>query len=69
MWRKEAKPPLATGFLGLGNHMPGAASEDIETFEKAKGLVEPDYVPSDDDEYMNPRQQAYFQVLLIDWKR
>ena len=49
--------------------MPGAASEDIETFEKAKGLVEPDYVPSDDEEYMNPRQQAYFQMLLIDWKR
>ena len=49
--------------------MPTAASEDIETFEKAKQLIEPDYVPSDDEEYMNPRQQAYFQMLLIEWKR
>lgn len=49
--------------------MSAAASEDIETFEKAKGLLDPDYVPSDDEEYMNEQQQAYFQMLLIEWKR
>ena len=49
--------------------MPAAASEDIDIFEKAKQLVGPDYTPSDDEEYMNERQQAYFQLLLIEWKR
>ena len=49
--------------------MPAAASEEIEIVEKAKSLLEPDYVPSDDEEYMNERQQAYFQMLLIEWKR
>lgn len=49
--------------------MPSAASQDIDTFEKAKSLLEPDYVPGDDEEYMNERQQAYFQLLLIEWKR
>lgn len=49
--------------------MPSAASQDIDTFEKAKSLLEPDYVPGDEEEYMNERQQAYFQLLLIEWKR
>ena len=49
--------------------MSPAASDDIEILEKAKGLLEPDYVPSDDEEYMNEQQQAYFQLLLIEWKR
>ena len=54
---------------GIRGYMPAAASEDIDIFEKAKQLVGPDYTPSDDEEYMNERQQAYFQLLLIEWKR
>lgn len=31
--------------------------------------AEPDgYVPSDKEEFMNPRQRAYFRQKLIDWK-
>lgn len=26
------------------------------------------YVPSDDEEFMNPRQQAYFRAKLLAWK-
>ena len=26
------------------------------------------YVPSDDEEFMNPRQAAYFRKKLTDWK-
>ncbi len=49
--------------------MPSAASKDMDILEKAKSLLGQDYVPSDDEEYMNERQQAYFQMLLIEWKR
>ena len=27
-----------------------------------------DYIPSDDEEFMNPRQQAYFRMRLEQWK-
>lgn len=27
------------------------------------------YVPSDAEEFMNPRQQAFFRRLLLDWKK
>lgn len=49
--------------------MSAAASEEIEMIERAKSLLHADYVPSDDEEYMNERQLAYFQMLLIEWKR
>jgi len=49
--------------------MAAAASEETKILEKAKASLEPDYVPHDDEEYMNDRQQAYFQMLLIEWKR
>ena len=48
--------------------MPSTASDDIDILEKAKRLLAPDYVPSEDEEYMNDRQQAYFRMLLIEWK-
>ncbi len=56
-------------FLGLEDHMSAPASEEIDILEKAKSLLAEDYIPSDDEEYMNERQQAYFQMLLIEWKR
>ena len=49
--------------------MPSAASRDIDAFEKAKSLVGSDYVPSEDEDYMNDKQRAYFQLLLLEWKR
>ncbi|MCK0098862.1 RNA polymerase-binding protein DksA [Qipengyuania sp. S6317L1] len=49
--------------------MSAAASEEIEIIEKAKQMLGEDYVPSDDEEYMSERQQAYFEMLLLEWKR
>jgi len=49
--------------------MATAASNDIDILEKAKRTLEPDYVPSDDEEYMSERQKNYFRMLLIEWKR
>ena len=49
--------------------MASAASEEIEILEKAKSLFSADYIPHDDEEYMSEKQQAYFQMLLIEWKR
>lgn len=47
----------------------GSKSEDIDSLEKAKAALEADYVPSDDETYMNETQLAYFKVLLLEWKR
>jgi DnaK suppressor protein len=49
--------------------MSAAASKEIEIIEKAKSLIGENYVPTDDEDYMSERQQAYFQMLLIEWKR
>ena len=49
--------------------MSAAASEEIEIIEKAKKMLGEDYVPGDDEEYMSERQLAYFEMLLLEWKR
>lgn len=49
--------------------MATAAFEEIDILEKAKRLLGPDYVPSDDEPYMNEKQQNYFRMLLLEWKR
>ena len=49
--------------------MSATASEDIDIIEKAKSLLAPDYIPSDEEDYMNERQRAYFQMLLVEWRR
>lgn len=49
--------------------MASAANDDIDVLAKAKRLLAPDYVPSDDEDYMNEQQQHYFRMLLIEWKR
>ncbi|WP_228242705.1 RNA polymerase-binding protein DksA [Porphyrobacter sp. GA68] len=47
----------------------GAASQrETEVLERARKAVPPGYVPSEDEEYMNPQQQEYFRVLLLEWK-
>lgn len=49
--------------------MVNAAPDDIDILEKAKRLLGPDYVPSDNEEYMSAQQQSYFRMLLLEWKR
>lgn len=49
--------------------MATSAADEIDILEKAKQMLAPDYVPSDDEEYMNEKQQTYFRMLLIEWKR
>lgn len=49
--------------------MATAASDETDILAKAKSILPPDYVPSDDEEYMNERHQQYFRILLIEWKR
>ena len=49
--------------------MTTASSEDIETLERVKETLAPDYTPSEDEEYMNDTQQDYFRMLLLEWKR
>lgn len=45
------------------------AANVTERLAQAKAAVDPDYIPSDDEEYMNPAQLDYFRVLLLDWKK
>ena len=49
--------------------MATAASEVTEKLEQARLAVADDYVPHDDEPYMNEEQQAYFRMLLLEWKR
>ena len=49
--------------------MAASASKDSEELAEAQAAVEPDYVPSDDEDYMNDRQLDYFRMLLLEWKR
>lgn len=37
--------------------------------DRARGTLPDGYIPSDDEEYMGSRQQEYFRVLLLEWKR
>ena len=49
--------------------MASAASNDADILKRIKASFEPDYVPSDDEEYMSDKQLDYFRMLLIEWKR
>lgn len=49
--------------------MATSSADEINILQESKRLLAPDYVPSDDEEYMDERQQAYFRMLLIEWKR
>ena len=40
-----------------------------EKLARARAAVGADYVPDDSEEYMNERQQEYFRMLLLDWKK
>ena len=49
--------------------MAATAQSDTEILSRAKDRLEPDYVPGDDEPYMNEKQQDYFRMLLLEWKR
>ncbi len=49
--------------------MSTALGEDLDVLSRAKRALPADYAPSDSEEYMVRRQQDYFRVLLIEWKR
>ena len=49
--------------------MATVAPKDIDILEEAKRSLASDYVPSEDDEYMNEQQKGYFRLLLLEWKR
>ena len=49
--------------------MASTASKVSKKLARAKAVVDDDYVPSDDEEYMEPRHLDYFRVLLLDWKK
>ena len=34
----------------------------------ASNMISPDYVPSDDEDFMNPNMQEFFRQRLIEWK-
>ena len=49
--------------------MATSAADELDILNEAKRFLAADYVPSDDEEYMNEQQQVYFRMLLIEWKR
>ncbi|ABC64916.1 RNA polymerase-binding protein DksA [Erythrobacter litoralis] len=49
--------------------MAASARNDSEILSKAKSRLEEDYVPGDDEPYMSKKQQDYFRMLLLEWKR
>ena len=49
--------------------MASVAGDDIDILAKAKRALNPDYTPSDADEYMAAQQLNYFRVLLLEWKK
>ena len=46
-----------------------SGASDKEKLAKARAAVGDNYVPDDSEEYMNERQQEYFRILLLDWKK
>jgi DnaK suppressor protein len=49
--------------------MASLAGDDIDILAKARRSLDGDYTPSDDEEYMNDKQENYFRLLLLEWKK
>jgi len=49
--------------------MAGVLSDEIDVLAKARRAMPGDYVPTDDEPYMNEPQQDYFRKLLLAWKK
>ncbi len=48
--------------------MASVAGDEIDVLAKARRMMEGDYTPSADEEYMSAAQQDYFRRLLEGWK-
>ncbi|MFA7597474.1 MAG: RNA polymerase-binding protein DksA [Novosphingobium sp.] len=44
-------------------------SDEIDILAKAKHAITDDYVPAENEEYMNEAQLDYFRRLLLEWKK
>ncbi len=44
-------------------------SDEIDILAKAKHAITDDYVPVENEEYMNEAQLDYFRRLLLEWKK
>ncbi|HSG33623.1 MAG TPA: RNA polymerase-binding protein DksA [Sphingomonadaceae bacterium] len=49
--------------------MASLAGDDIDILAKARRSLDSDYTPSEDEEYMSPKQLEFFRNLLAEWKR
>jgi DnaK suppressor protein len=49
--------------------MAGALGDDIDVLVKARRSLAGDYVPAEDETYMNEDQKDYFRRLLQQWKK
>lgn len=49
--------------------MASLAGDDIDILAKARRSLDGDYTPSDDEEYMSDKQENYFRLLLLEWKK
>ncbi|NNC59460.1 MAG: RNA polymerase-binding protein DksA [Erythrobacter sp.] len=49
--------------------MAVSAHDETEVLKKAKDRLGEDYVPTEDEPYMNEKQQDYFRMLLLEWKK
>ena len=49
--------------------MAVSARDDSDILKEVKGNLEADYVPGEDEPYMNEKQQDYFRMLLLEWKK
>ena len=45
------------------------ADVGADALREAKDNLDSDYIPGDDEEFMNERQQDYFRGLLLAWKK
>lgn len=46
-----------------------SVADEKSKLAEARAAVGDDYVPDDSEEYMNEKQQDYFRMLLLDWKK
>lgn len=49
--------------------MASGLGDDIDVLVKARRSLAGDYVPAEDESYMNDAQQDYFRRLLQQWKK
>ena len=46
-----------------------SVADEKSKLAEARAAVGDDYIPDDSEEYMNEKQQDYFRMLLLDWKK